>query len=102
MNAAGMKPAGVRHGVALPTGWLEARSSLPEIAAGLEVLGFDSLWLSERESDPAPARDALATCSAIGVVTSRIGLVALLDPTPGCPPWRPRLPRVPTGCAAVG
>ncbi len=79
MNAAGMRPAGVRHGVALPTGWLEARSTLPEIAVGLEVLGFDSLWLSERESDPAPARDALATCSAIGVVTSRIGLMALLD-----------------------
>ena len=37
------------------------------------------------ESDPAPARDALAICSAIGVVTSRIGLVALLDPGPGLP-----------------
>ncbi len=80
MNAAGMGPAGVRHGVALPTGWLAARSTLPEVAAGIEGLGFDSVWLSELESDPAPARDALATCSAIGVVTSRIGLVALLDP----------------------
>ena len=78
MTAAGA----VRHGVAIPTGWL-ARSRGPtllDIAVGLERLGFDTLWLSELESDPAPGRDALAICSAIGVVTSRIQLMALLDP----------------------
>ena len=78
MTAAGA----VRHGVAIPTGWL-ARSRGPtllDIAGGLERLGFDTLWLSELESDPAPGRDALAICSAIGVVTSRIQLMALLDP----------------------
>ncbi len=60
----------------------------------VERLGFDSLWLSEVDSDPPPARDALALCSAIGIVTSEIGLVAMLDPGA-------RLPTV-TAKAAAG
>jgi alkanesulfonate monooxygenase SsuD/methylene tetrahydromethanopterin reductase-like flavin-dependent oxidoreductase (luciferase family) len=46
----------------------------------VERLGFDSLWLSEVDSDPPPARDALVLCSAVGIVASEVGLVALLDP----------------------
>jgi alkanesulfonate monooxygenase SsuD/methylene tetrahydromethanopterin reductase-like flavin-dependent oxidoreductase (luciferase family) len=72
-------PIAIRHGVALPTGWTPG-SELLAIGGNLEGLGFDSLWLSEVDSDPAPPRDALAICSALGVVTDEIGLVALLAP----------------------
>jgi alkanesulfonate monooxygenase SsuD/methylene tetrahydromethanopterin reductase-like flavin-dependent oxidoreductase (luciferase family) len=72
-------PIAIRHGVALPTGG-NLGSELLAIGGNLERLGFDSLWLSEVDSDPAPPRDALAICSALGVVTAEIGLVALLAP----------------------
>ena len=91
MSPAGREPVAIRHSVALPTA---SGRSLPGIAKMVERLGFDSLWLSEVDSDPPPARDALVLCSAIGIVTSEIGLVALLDPGA-------RLPTV-TAKAAAG
>ena len=72
----GREPVAIRHSVALPTA---SGRSLPGIAKMVERLD-DSLWLSEVDSDPPPARDALVLCSAVGIVTSEVGLVALLDP----------------------
>ena len=77
MSPGGRDPTAIRHGVALPTGG-NPGSELLAIGRNLERLGFDSLWVSEVDSDPAPPRDALAICSALGVVTAEIGLVALL------------------------
>lgn len=64
----------LKVGIVLPTMPEGRPANLPRLAAELEQLGFESLWVADVQTGDLPSLEAVTTLAAVAGATRRVGL----------------------------